>query len=107
MGAVATVEPSPPSLTVSPIGDCCSAPRRSGCYELQTCVRLQRSGLVGGLPGEVRLFAAEVAVSGGILVDRTQQVQHLDDALRAQIEMTFHQLSDLLVGNFAGAVGGD
>ena len=32
MGAVATVEPSSPSLTDSPCGDCCSAPRRDGYY---------------------------------------------------------------------------
>jgi hypothetical protein len=39
------------------------------------------AGLVGAFPGELGLFAAEVAVGGGLGVDRAQQVQHLDDAL--------------------------
>jgi hypothetical protein len=38
-------------------------------------------GLVGAFPGELGLLAAEVAVGGGLGVDRAQQVQHLDDAL--------------------------
>jgi hypothetical protein len=48
---------------------------------------LQRGGLVGAFPGEFRLVAAEVAVGGGLLVDRAQQVEHLDDALGAQVEV--------------------
>ena len=56
---------------------------------------------------EVGLVAAEVAVGGGLLVDRAQQVQHLDDALRPQVEVRLHQLRQLVVGDLAGAVRGD
>ena len=67
----------------------------------------QRLHLVRPLPRELRLLAAEVAVGGGLLVDRAQQVEHLDDALRAQVEMRVDQRGDLLVGDHAGAFGVD
>src|SRR3989338_5639940 len=51
-------------------------------HVLQTCVSAQGSGFIGCLPGELRLFATEVAVGSGLLVDRTQQIQHLHHALR-------------------------
>src|ERR1035437_4694900 len=50
----------------------------------------QRGGLVGGLPGELRLGAAEVPVSGGFLVDGAAQVQALDDALGSEREVLAH-----------------
>jgi type VI secretion system secreted protein Hcp len=65
--------------------------------DLQARGRAQRGRLVGSLPGELRLFAAEVAVGGGLLVDRTQQVEHLDDALRTQVEVLGHQRRQLVV----------
>src|SRR6185436_17579828 len=49
----------------------------------------------------------EVAVRGGLLVDRPQQVEHLDDALRPQVEVRLHELRELVVGDLARAVGGD
>src|SRR5450631_3147675 len=97
MGAVATVEPPRPSLTDSPCGNCCSAPRWGRYCELQACVCFQNRGLVCRFPSKVRFFATKVAVSSGVLVDRTQQVKHLHDALRTQVEVSFHQISDLLV----------
>jgi hypothetical protein len=48
-----------------------------------------------------------VAVGGGLLVDRAQQVQHLDDALRTQVEVLVDQRGDLVVGDDAGAFGVD
>src|SRR6185503_12677642 len=48
---------------------------------------LQRQGLIGGFPGELGLFAAEVAVGRGLLEDGTLQVEHLDDALGTQVEV--------------------
>src|SRR6266513_2868321 len=38
----------------------------------------QRERLVGGFPREVAVLAAEVAVRGGLLVNGTQEIQHLD-----------------------------
>ena len=43
-------------------------------------------GLVGTLPGERRLVAAEVAVRGGPLEDRPAEVEPLDDRCRAEVE---------------------
>src|SRR5690348_6898436 len=47
----------------------------------------ERFGLVGGFPGELGFVAAEVPVRGGLAVDRPQEVEHPDDALRPQVEM--------------------
>src|SRR3712207_2353796 len=63
---------------------------------LQAGGRAQRVRLVRLLPAELRLVAAEVAVGGGLLVDRPQQVEHLDDPLGPQVEMLPHQLLDLV-----------
>src|SRR6185369_17839923 len=57
----------------------------------------QRGGLVGSFPGEVRIVATEVAIGRRLAVDGTQQVEHLHDALRAQVEVLGDQLLDLLV----------
>src|SRR3989344_2003559 len=63
----------------------------------------QRSSFIGLLPAEFGLFADEVAVGCGLLIDRAQQVQHLDDALRAQVEMLTHQRCQTLVRHHARA----
>src|SRR5512139_2195742 len=68
---------------------------------------LERSRLVGDLPGEVGLLAAEVAVARGAGVDRPHQVEHLDDALGTQVEVALDQLDDLGFGDLAGAEGVD
>src|SRR5436190_11312004 len=52
----------------------------------------QRFDLVGGFPGEFRLVAAEMTVGRRLPIDRTQQVEHPDDAFRPQIEMREHEL---------------
>ena len=57
--------------------------RASGCCP-------QGSSLVRTFPTELGFFAAEVAVGGGFAVDGAQQVEHLDDALGAQIEVFLH-----------------
>ena len=41
---------------------------------------------VQAFPGEVRIVAAEVAVRGGLGVDRALEVQGVDDGARAQVE---------------------
>ena len=45
---------------------------------------------VGALPGEVGELAAEVAVGGGLGVDRLEQVEVADDRGRAQVEDLEH-----------------
>src|SRR5207342_2135097 len=89
---------------------------------LQPAIAAQLVGLVRLLPGErggllllagavdvfdVARLAAEVAVARGHLVHRVDQVEHLDDAVRAQVEVLADQLLDLVVGDLAGAEGGD
>src|SRR6185437_16971770 len=37
----------------------------------------KRHRAVGALPGELRLRASEVAVGGGLLVDRARKIEHL------------------------------
>src|SRR5215217_9003342 len=55
----------------------------------------QGLGLVGALPGEVRVLAAEVAVGGGLLVDRAVQVQVVAEGARPQVEVLVDELGDL------------
>ena len=59
------------------------------------------------LPRELGLLAAEVAIGRRLGVDRAQQVEHLDDALGAQVEVLVHERGDLVVGDHAGAFGVD
>ena len=58
---------------------------------LQTRSCAQGGRFVGAFPGELGLFAAKVAIGGRLFVDGAQQVQHLDDALGAQVEVFVHQ----------------
>ena len=44
-------------------------------------------GAIGALPGELRLGAAEMPVGRGLLVDRADQVQHLAQPVRCEIEV--------------------
>src|SRR6185437_16300887 len=55
------------------------------------------------LVGVLERLAAEVAIGRSRLVDRMDQVQHLDDAVRTQVEMRADQLLDLVVRDLAGA----
>src|SRR5690606_15577627 len=44
-------------------------------------------------------------VGGGLTVHRVQQVQHVGDRVRAQVEVRAHQVDDLVVADLAGAEG--
>src|SRR5665213_3877829 len=61
-------------------------------------LRRQLACLVGLFPTE--LGVADVAVFGGLRVDRTGQVQQLDDAARGQVEVGADALADLVLGDF-------
>ena len=52
-------------------------------------------GVVGALPGEVGVRAAEVPVRRGLLVDRPAQVEPLDDRRRAQVEVLLDEAREL------------
>ena len=48
-----------------------------------------------------------MAVGSSLLVDRAQQVEHLNDALGAQIKVGIHQLGNFVVGDNASTFGVD
>src|SRR5581483_6258335 len=57
------------------------------------CVRRRQSGLfaqqsrlIGRFPGKVLVAASEVPICRGLPVNRSPQVQRLDDPLRCQLE---------------------
>src|SRR6266496_5157823 len=58
---------------------------------------------LGPLPGEVRLLAAEVAVGGGLRVDRAEQVKVPDDRRGAEIEDLEHRVLDAVGRHPLGA----
>src|SRR5690606_8209268 len=66
---------------------------------------LDDGGLVRLLPAE--LVTAEVAVRGRLLVDGTQEVEHLQDAVRTQVEVLVHGRDDLILGHLVRAEGLD
>src|SRR6476620_9309808 len=63
----------------------------------------QLLGLVGALPREVVVLAAEVPVGGGLLVDRAVQVQRVAEGARAQVEVLVDELLDLAAADLLGA----
>src|SRR6266568_8463020 len=63
----------------------------------------QRVLLVGPLPAELLLGAAEVTVGGRLLVDGAEQVEVLDDPARGEDEHLPHGGRDLLVRHLARA----
>src|ERR1700704_4810317 len=74
------------------------------CYPRR---RPQRRRLVGRFPREFGLVATEVPVSGGLEVNRAQEIEHPDDPFRTEIEVGIDELGDLLVGDEAGTLGVD
>src|SRR5216110_4045167 len=58
----------------------------SGCAHV-LALGGQCLGEIGALPGELGLGAAEVAVGRGLLVDRSQQVEHLPQTVGCQVEV--------------------
>src|SRR5579864_1410692 len=61
--------------------------------------RAQLLCLVGALPREVPFVAAEVAVRGGLRVDRAPEVEVAQDRGRTQIEVLANELFDLRHGH--------
>src|SRR5262249_17471111 len=55
----------------------------------------QGSCLIGRLPGELGFFPSEVSVSSSLLVDRSAQVERLDNSLRRELKVLAHEILDL------------
>ena len=70
---------------------------------LQTCGRTQCSCHVGTLPCEVGFVTTKVAISRCLGVNGPQQVEHLNDAFRAQVKVLVHQRGNFLVRDHASA----
>src|SRR5271165_5720230 len=75
------------------------------CSDAQPRLLAQSGSLVGLFPGEISVVASKVPVSCRLAVDRTPQVQRLDDALRSQFEVGADQVGDLTFVDFSGAKG--
>src|SRR5579872_1359137 len=54
----------------------------------------QLGRFVGQLPSEVSIVASEMAVGCGLLIDRTTQIQRVDDAPRRQFEVRTDDVRD-------------
>src|SRR5947209_16076257 len=77
--------------------------RRSGLNRAAEAGRLaQRLRLIGALPREIVIVAAEVAVGRGLLVDRAVELQVLPEGARAQIEVLGDELEDLPAADLLG-----
>ena len=81
------------SLGVRPLSTRGERSRR-GSERTESCRLAQDVGLVRRLPREVVVLAAEVAVGGGLLVDRPVQPQVLAERARAQVEVLVDQRLD-------------
>ena len=53
--------------------------------------------LLGLLPCEVGIVSAEVSVSCGLLVNRSQQIKFLDDVAWAEVEVLLNDLDEVLI----------
>src|SRR5690606_22859631 len=81
------------------------AARPEGTSSLLLDLVLENGRPVRLLPAE--LVAAEVAVRRRLLVDGAQEVEHLQDAVRTQVEVLVHGRDDLLLGHLVRAEGLD
>src|SRR3954453_12447484 len=63
----------------------------------------QRGGLVGALPREVVVLAAEVPVGGGLLEDGAVEPQVGAEGARAQVEELVDQREDAAAADLLGA----
>ena len=80
---------------------------RLGRVALEAGRGAKRLDAVGALPGEVVVGAAEVPVGGGLLEDRSPQVEVADDRARAQVEGIADDPDQLGAGKLPGAEGLD
>src|ERR1019366_3069868 len=69
----------------------------------QTGLLAQGRGLVRSFPREVGVRTAEMPVGRSLPVNRTPQIQRLDNALRGQLEIGAHQIGNLAFVNLRGA----
>lgn len=67
----------------------------------------QIGGFIRFFPGEFRFITTEVSVCSRLDVAWMQQVKHLHNALRTQIEMIVDQSGDLAVSDNTGTFGID
>ena len=81
--------------------------RRCARQDLVGGGRARELKLLGLLPFEVEVRAAEVAVRSRGLVHGVAQLEVVHDAARAQVEVLIDDLEDLRVRDGTGAIRGD
>ncbi len=52
-------------------------------------------------PKAVQVCSAEVTISRNLFVDRSEQIEVLDDRSGTQVEVLLYQFCDLIIGDFA------
>src|SRR5258708_21188815 len=75
--------------------------RRELRLSLETRRLAQGLRFVGRFPGEVLVGTPEVAIRRGLAIDRTTQVEALDNALGGQFEVGTHQRLQCCRVNFS------
>ena len=66
--------------------------------------RAPRPGAIHTFPRQIDVRSAEMAERGCLTINRAAQIQHVDDAGRAQIKLFFDDFCQRIVGNDAGAL---
>ena len=89
---MAIAEKASAGLFVRPVARASDGADRIGGVE--PCRRPERVDLVGLLPGEVGIVTAEVAVGGGLAVDRAAEVEVAQDRGRPEVEHLADELLD-------------
>src|SRR5216684_6693605 len=74
---------------------------------LSRCLLPQFCGFVRSFPGKVGILAAKVPIGSSFPVDRSAQVERLDDPLGRELKVVTHQLLQLVFGDFSGTEGID
>ena len=67
----------------------------------------QICSLIGSLPSEIGLFAAEMPIGGRVEIDGSLQIEHGNQAFRAQVEVLSDEHLYLVIRQLAGAEGVD
>src|ERR1700675_4705534 len=82
-------------------GEAAASSGRSSLFDAG--FRLEELDLIQALPRKLGFVAAKMAVRCGFFVDRTQPIEHRQNAFLTQVEMLLHQLRDFIGGDLAGA----
>src|SRR5215471_2892700 len=69
---------------------------------LQASLTFQFLSLIGLLPTELGFIPAEMAVAGGLAINRLTQIQRFNDPARGELEVLSDQFRNLVLIDFPG-----